>query len=107
MVSLDVPRYKPSLGALPELPFIDPPATSPPREERLRRAREARQLQLLHCQQWEEREIGSKRNERPRRGRAGSKKEVSFHVKDRLRDAMMRSDEGEGEGGRLHAACVF
>ena len=59
--------------------------------ERRRQAREARQVQIQEYKLWEERENNE---QRPRDGKEG--KNVSFHAKDRLRDATMRCDHEEG-----------
>lgn len=100
MAYFDIPRFREraiNLDKALELPLeslstpTGPRALSPPPEERLKRAKEARKLQLLHYQQREQER--SQQHELPRR----SPKKVSFHVRERLRDAVMRSDQGEGE----------
>lgn len=100
MVSLDVSQYqlRENLDSVFELPldFLSKPrALSPPPEEKLKRAREARKLQLLRYQQREQ-ERNLQQNGRPGKG-GGSSKKVSFYVRERLKDAVMRSDQGEGE----------
>lgn len=77
--------------------FLNPDSLSPPvtQEERRRRAKEARKLQILQYQQWEQ----DTQQDGPsaRAGRSeGGVKTVSFQVGDRLRDAVMRSDHREG-----------
>lgn len=84
-----------SLGSLFELPLERTfRALSPPPEERLTKAKEARKLQL---QQYEQRELELEQRspKNGRQGRGGSKK-VSFQVKEKLRDAVLRSDIEEG-----------
>ena len=110
-----------NLDVLLEVP-LDPLETpSPPlREERVRRAKEARKLQLLQYQRWEkekeeEEEAALQKKEGICHGRVGgdaaaalgnrAPKKVSFSVKDRLRDAVMRSDQREGE--RTVIACTL
>jgi hypothetical protein len=83
-----------SVDSLPIDSFRD---LSPPPEERLRKAKEARKLQLQRYQQREaDHELESRSPQGD--GGGGNCKKVSFDAKERLRDAVMRSDLEEGEG---------
>lgn len=84
--------------------LLDPDSPSPPmaQEERRRRAQEARKAQVLQYQLREEegadrRGPSGRGKEDGRRTRKGRVKTVGFHVRDKLRDAVMRSDQIEGE----------
>lgn len=93
MTSADL--FRTHLHSLSDLgaDFLTPPPAA--QEERRRRAKEARKLQVLHWQEWEQNKVAAVGTETGR-GRVDCKK-VSFLPRDRLRDAVMMSNPGEGE----------
>lgn len=85
-----------------EDPFVECASYAPSenlQEERRRRASETRKKQVLEYKKWEEaqaRNLQAPLSAAPA-GKPGEKsKKVSFHVKDRLRDSVMRCDRREG-----------
>lgn len=80
-------------------PFDPPPADG---KEHLERAKEARKVQLQLYQQREQETSVSERALTRNNGVVkGSRRKVSFQAEDRLRDAVVRSDQVEGEGGNV------
>lgn len=66
--------------------------------ERRKRAKKARKLQVQRYQEWEQGLGAMPARARSRGRRRGeSVKKVGFQAKERLRDAVVRSDQREGE----------